>query len=97
MTFGAIYRLKRQKSRSGVTAQAYTNSTNPNRQMAQLNAKDLVQYSKRDHRGVHGLHTVNIMFAALEEEAHQWLDEAYKAKLGHSREGTFKCPSCFLN
>jgi hypothetical protein len=57
--------------------------------MPQLTAKDLVQCSKRDHRGVHRLHTVYIMFAALEEEAHQWLDEAYKAKLGHSREGTF--------
>jgi hypothetical protein len=82
MTFGAIYRLKRQKSRSG--AQAYTKNTNPNRQMPQLNAKDLAQYSKKDQRGVHGLQTVYIMFAALEEEAHQWLDEAYKAKLGHS-------------
>jgi hypothetical protein len=26
------------------------------------------------------------MFAGLEEEANQWLDKAYKAKLGHSRE-----------
>jgi hypothetical protein len=51
--------------------------------MPQLNAKDLVQYSKRNHRGVHGLQTVYIMFAALEKEAHQWLDESYKAKLGH--------------
>jgi hypothetical protein len=54
--------------------------------MPQLNAKDLVQCSKRDHKGVHRLQTVYTMFAALEEE---WLDEAYRDKLGPSREGTF--------
>jgi ABC-type branched-subunit amino acid transport system ATPase component len=89
MTFGTIYRLKRQKKSERRHRTGITKITNPNRQMPQLTAKDLVQCSKRDHREVHRLQTVYIMFAALEEEAHQWLDEAYKAKLGHSREGTF--------
>jgi hypothetical protein len=43
--------------------------------MLQLNAMDLVQHLKRDHSGFPGLETVFVFFAALEVEAHQWLDE----------------------